>query len=421
MFPAFEALLEGALARAVACGDLRIADPPACRVEPPVDPAFGDATSRVAMIIARRLGRPATDVARTVAAHVADPRGWLARVEAAGPGFVNLEASLDCWRAALAARLVDAAPATPSQGRALVVLTASPGATRADAVADALTRLLAASGHEVERTRASSPDIAIADPRVRVDEPASEGAPALRRIVVVHDATARDAARRAKAAVAAAGGRPGRVTAVPVAPLEVRRRGRIVDGADAAPIVTTPAARFAILATSPATPAVLDADRLGADRIDDPWTRLRYAAVRIARVVADADAGAAPPALDALGEAERECLRAVGSAPDVVAVAARRLEPEAVAAHARTLATTFHRYYNRGRFDGDGAAVPAARRALARGVGLALDAMLAVLALDGLLARPAVDDMLAPSALDDMITRPARDGIVAPSAWREVE
>ena len=110
MFPAFEALLEGALDRAVACGDLPIADRPACRVEPPVDAAFGDATTRVAMMVARRLGRPAADVARTVAAHVVDPRGWLARVEAAGPGFVNIEASLECWRAALAAQLAGAAP-----------------------------------------------------------------------------------------------------------------------------------------------------------------------------------------------------------------------------------------------------------------------------------------------------------------------
>jgi arginyl-tRNA synthetase len=389
------------------------------------------------MTVARRLGRPAADVARTVAAHVVDPRGWLARVEAAGPGFVNLEASLDCWRAALATRLGGAAPAAPPHGRAVVVLTASPGALRAAAVADALARLLAASGHEVERTRAATPDVAADDPRVRAeDDPrarvsasASDAVP-VRRIVVVHDATARDAARRAKAAVAAAGGRPGHVTAVPVAPLEVRRRGRIVDGADAAAIVATPAALFAMLATAPATPAVLDADRLGVDRIDDAWTRLRYAAVRIARV--GTAAGDALPVLDALGEAERECLRAVGMAPDVVALAARRLEPEAVAAHARALAATFHRYYNRGRFDDGGAAVPTARRALARGVGLVLQEMLALLALggtlalparDGTLALPAGDGTLALPAIDEMLARPARDEMLAlaGTARREVE
>jgi arginyl-tRNA synthetase len=366
MYPAFEALLEEALDRAVACGELVMIDRPACRLEPPADPAFGDATSRVAMTIARRLGRPAADVALTVASHVVDPDGWLARVEAAGPGFVNLEASLGFWRATLAARLAGVPPRVSPQGRALVFLAVpsnGPTAARAAAVADALARLLAAAGHEIERRSGAMAD---------VDAPA-----ALARVVVVHDVAEPDAARRAKAAVAAAGGRPGRVTTVPVAPLETRRRGRAIDDAEATAVLARPVARFAMLETSPATPAVLDIERLGGDRIDDAWTRVRYAAARIARV--DAAGAMEPATLDALGEPERECLRAVGVAPDVVVLAARRLEPDAVAAHARGLAAAFHRYYNRGRFlDGTGRVVDA-RRALARGVGLVLDAGLEIL------------------------------------------
>jgi arginyl-tRNA synthetase len=320
------------------------------------------------MTLARRLGRPAADVARTVASHVVDPDGWLARVEAAGPGFVNLEASLGFWRAALGARLARVPSPAPPQGRALVVLAvppSAPAAVRGAAVAEALARLLAAAGHDVER----APDL---------------GAPTsadVARIVVVHDAAERDAARRAKSTVAARGGRPGGVTAVAVAPLAIRRRGRVIDGAEATALLARPAARFALLETASATTAELDVERLIGDRIDDPWTRIRYAAARIARVGA---AGAMEPAgLDALGEPERDCLRAVGVMPDVVALAARRLEPEAIAAHARALAGAFHRYYNRGRVLDGVAGVRDARRALARGVGLVLDDALGLLGTAG--------------------------------------
>jgi arginyl-tRNA synthetase len=383
MYPAFEALLQGALDRAVASGALAIVDRPVCRLEPPAHPIFGDATSRVAMIIARRLGRPAADVARTVASHVVDPDGWLARVEAAGPGFVNVEASLDFWRAALAARLAGVSDA-PTHGRALVVLAASPtgpSGIRAAAVGDALARLLAAAGHEVERGVAATHDVAASATAVRTGsvDPAERPAPA--RTVVVHDVAERDAARRAKAAVAAAGGRPGHVTAVPVAPLVLRRRGRVVDAAEATALLAQPAARFALVETPAAEPAVLDVDRLAGDRIDDPWTRIRYAAARIARVGAPRTRETAP--LDALDEPERECLRAVGSAPDVVTLAARRLEPEAIAAHARALTAAFHRYYNRGGFLDGAPRVLDARRALARGVGLVLDDAVAILGAAG--------------------------------------
>jgi arginyl-tRNA synthetase len=60
----------------------------------------------------------------------------------------------------------------------------------------------------------------------------------------------------------------------------------------------------------------------------------------------------------------------------VVALAARRVEPDAVVAHARHLAAAFHRYYNRGRFlDGDPGMVRA-RITLARGVARVLAASL---------------------------------------------
>jgi arginyl-tRNA synthetase len=324
------------------------------------------------MAIARRLGRSAADVARTVASHVVDSQGWLASVEAAGPGFVNVQASLDFWRAALAARLAGTSSSAPPRGRALVFLAVPSDAltaARAGVVADALARLLEAKSHDVECAVGETADLARRETAW------------LSRVVVVHDAVERDAARRAKAAVAAAGGRPGRVTAIPVAPLDVRRRGRAIDGAEATAFAARPAARFAMLEVPPGAPAELDVERLGGDRIDDPWTRVRYATVRIGRL--GSPEATEPAALETLGEAERECLRGVGLAPDIVALAARRHEPEAIAAHARALAAAFHRYYNRGRFLDGAGRVPDARRALARGLGLVLDADLALLGASG--------------------------------------
>lgn len=362
---AFEVLLEAALDAAIARGDLTLPERPACRVEPPEDAAFGDATSRIAMKIARRMGRPALEVARTIAAHVIDRDGWLDGVDAGGPGFVNVRASMALWRTALAARL-DGGPGAEPAGAALVVSTVPAGhaaGPRAANVADVLARLFAAAGHTVER---------VGGP---VDALASHAAAAsVARAVVLHEPDAMHAARRAKTAFAAGGGRAGRLTALVVAPLDVRRRGRALGATDAAEVLRQPSARFLVAATPVETPVLVSADRLDADRIDDPLVSIRYALARIGRLRAAPDA----PALHALGEDERECLRAIGTYPDVVALAARRLEPEAVASHAITLAAAFHRYYNRGRFDVSDTTTAHARRALADGVARVLGAALGI-------------------------------------------
>ncbi len=168
------------------------------------------------------------------------------------------------------------------------------------------------------------------------------------------------------------------VTAIGVAPLRVRHRGRALAPEEARPVLAEPAARFALLNVPPAEPAVLDVERLASDRIDNPWVGVRYALERIARVGGRAVAG--PVALDRLGEPERECLRELGLEPDVREGAARRLEIEALTAHARRLAGAFHRYYNRGAYDGADAELARARRALACGVARTLEATLAIVA-----------------------------------------
>src|SRR5439155_1424283 len=136
-----------ALDAAIEHGHLTAGDRAPCRLEVPVDQAFGDATSRVALAIARRTGRAPEPVARVLVEHLHDPDGWLELAEAAGPGFVNVRASLAYWRAALAACLAGP-PTGPDLGRAAVAVPAGAPA-RARLVADAVARLLAAAGHDV--------------------------------------------------------------------------------------------------------------------------------------------------------------------------------------------------------------------------------------------------------------------------------
>jgi len=366
MYRAFEGLLEAALDAAIAGGELVVSERPACRLEPPEHPVFGDATSRVALGIARRIGRPAPDVARTLVRHVADPHGWVEHIEAAGPGFVNVRASLAFWRAALAARVWGGPDVARERRRAIVIRVAPPDEARTAIVADGLARLLAAVGHDVERVAAPVAVLAT------THEPSAVG-----RVVAVYAASDRLAMRGAKDAFARAGGRPGDVAGVGVGPLVIRRRGQPLAPPDAASVLATPAARFALAATPIGAPALLDVERLALDRIDNPWVAVRYALVRIARVggqgACDRDG------LDALGEADRECLRTACRHPDVVALAARRLEPAALAAQACGLAAAFHRHYNRGAFAGGDAGVMCARRALACGVARVLEATLGML------------------------------------------
>jgi arginyl-tRNA synthetase len=358
MYRAFEGLLDAALDAAIASGALQVTERPACRLEPPEHPVFGDATTRFAHAIARRSGRPAPDVAAALVSHLTDPHGWIEHVEAAGPGFVNVRASLAFWRAALARALEPEPGRGQLRGHALVLDAA--GSPRSAVGADTVARLLEAVGWDV--ARAAGPIEALAGGRP-VD-----------RVVVLHAAADRSAGRRAKDGAARTGTRPGHVTSVPVGALAVRRRGRAVGEDEVAAALATPAGRFALAEAPLVGPAVLDVERLALDRIDNPLVVTRHALTRIARFAAPSAADVA--SLDALGEDDRPCLREIGRGRDVVEAAAARLEVDGVAAYARGLAAAFHRHYNRGAFDASDATLAGARRALAYGVGRGLEGAL---------------------------------------------
>lgn len=144
-------------------------------LEVPRQKAHGDFATNIAMLIAgaaRQAAQPgqrppspralAEAIAAEVTASVAGTGGPLARVEVAGPGFLNFFVTDDAWRAVFREAL-EAGPryGAVDIGRALAVqvefVSANPtgplhvGAARHAAVGDALANLLAFAGYRVSR------------------------------------------------------------------------------------------------------------------------------------------------------------------------------------------------------------------------------------------------------------------------------
>src|SRR5579862_8691689 len=73
-------------------------------VEPPRDPAHGDMATNAAMVLAKDAGKKPRELAEALAAKL---RGdaIVAKVEVAGPGFINLTLEPSAWSQALRAVL----------------------------------------------------------------------------------------------------------------------------------------------------------------------------------------------------------------------------------------------------------------------------------------------------------------------------
>jgi arginyl-tRNA synthetase len=81
--------------------------PPTVPLDPPASPEMGDIASPVAMAMARSVRRPPREIAEAVAERLRADHGaaeWLAEVEVAGPGFLNLRLT-PSWFAAAAAHI----------------------------------------------------------------------------------------------------------------------------------------------------------------------------------------------------------------------------------------------------------------------------------------------------------------------------
>ena len=130
-------------------------------VEPPRDPAHGDMATNAAMVLAKEAGRKPRDLAEAIAGKLrADP--LIAKVDVAGPGFINLTLHAGAWSDELRAVIA----AGPDYGRGGVgqgapvnveYVSANPtgpmhvGHCRGAVFGDALANLLAFAGFSVTR------------------------------------------------------------------------------------------------------------------------------------------------------------------------------------------------------------------------------------------------------------------------------
>lgn len=138
------------------------ADEVAFVVGPTRDPAHGDFATNLALLLAKREGRPPRAVAESLVAALALPAGFAQRVEIAGPGFINVTLEGSQLAAVLGDVLARGAAYGRSDGgrgrRANVeFVSANPtgplhvGHGRGAALGDAIASLLEWTGWGVER------------------------------------------------------------------------------------------------------------------------------------------------------------------------------------------------------------------------------------------------------------------------------
>lgn len=345
-------MLEAARRAAVERGALPPCDAGPIGIEPPVDPAWGELASDVAITIGRRLRRPPEAIAAVIVRHVADVRGWLASAEVGGPGFVNLRLTPAFWADQLARATAEEdawgmpdVERPPVEVRLVLEAGAPADATglRTALAADALARLLAAGGRRVVRLtgvgREQADVLAAfdvhADPR-----PLPAGATR----VIVAPAGAWPGGARGGARVAIGG-------------VVVERRGAAVARTTEALRAALPPheLRLALLGAPLGTAMLLDLEDVGTASI----ARM---APRIARLLAR------PPAPDGPGEAlasaELAVVRVLAGWPDVVADALAARAPDRLVRFLDAVAAVFHGYYNRRHLVMDDSTLTPAARAM---------------------------------------------------------
>lgn len=159
--PHLATLLRDAIQRAQAAGDLPAFDlPESIPVQRSAKPELGDFASPVAMQLAKVAHRKPLDIAQAIARHAVAP-GFIDRIEAAPPGFINIRLS-DAW-------VLDQIEAIIAAGDAVFALdigrgkraqvecvSANPtgpltvGHTRNGIIGSTMANLLSALGYEVQ-------------------------------------------------------------------------------------------------------------------------------------------------------------------------------------------------------------------------------------------------------------------------------
>ena len=130
-------------------------------VEPPRDPLHGDMATNAAMVLAKPSSQNPREIAEKLSKHLmADPR--ISVVDVAGPGFLNLQLSLEVWRGLVSDILLkgnDFGRSHIGAGKSVIVefVSANPtgplhvGHTRGAVFGDALADLLSYVGYDVTK------------------------------------------------------------------------------------------------------------------------------------------------------------------------------------------------------------------------------------------------------------------------------
>ncbi len=156
-------LIDETLAALKAAGTLKLEQVPGYTVEPPKNAAHGDWAVNVAMMLTKPEGKPPRDIASAIVKGLVDKEGIVAKVEVAGPGFLNFtlkqQVIQQVAREVLRAGDAFGRRAPKSTGKRVMVefVSANPtgpihiGHARGAFMGDAVSRLLEAAGHDVTR------------------------------------------------------------------------------------------------------------------------------------------------------------------------------------------------------------------------------------------------------------------------------
>ena len=153
-------LLTQAIEKMAKGGELNSTQPPPLLLEPPKQREFGDLATNVAMLWAKSAKKPPRVIADAILKNIEDPEGILARMEIAGPGFLNFTFAAKFYFQQL--REIAAGKGAGLDlgcGRKVQVEFASVNPTgplhvghgRVAVIGDVLARLHEATGFEVER------------------------------------------------------------------------------------------------------------------------------------------------------------------------------------------------------------------------------------------------------------------------------
>jgi arginyl-tRNA synthetase len=142
--------------------DLGVADGVAIQLERPRNPEHGDFATNLALVVAKKLGRPPRQIATDILGQLDLPGAGLASAEIAGPGFINFRLAAGRIQARVA-EIVEAdrqwGRSARGQGSRVQVEFVSANPTgplhvahgRGAALGDAIASLFQWTGHDVER------------------------------------------------------------------------------------------------------------------------------------------------------------------------------------------------------------------------------------------------------------------------------